>query len=332
MDLLVDHRWIGPHGIGRFAREIIARLPDARRLKSSRGPLHPLNPFEIAAILKRDKPDVYFTPGFNPPRSSPVPFVFCVHDLIHLKCREESSWFKRLYYDRIVKPAGFRAAGVLTVSEYSRMEILNWSGWPAERVQVVGNGIGAAFTPIGPAFEPGFPYILHVGNHKPHKNIDRLMQALARCPIDLGIKLMFVSRPDVREHQRLMALGLGRRIVYAGDVEDEFLAQLYRGALATVLPSLYEGFGLPALEAMACASPVVCSSTTSLPEVAGTAAIFVDPADVESISTGLKRAIDDVPLRRTLREAGPAQARQFSWDTTASRVFQTLRQAAQHKP
>lgn len=328
MDLLVDHRWTGPHGIGRFAREVIARLPGARRLNSARRPLHPLNAFEVAAILRKEMPDAYFTPGFNPPRSSPVPFVFCIHDLIHLRCREESSWFKRLYYERIVKPAGLIAAKVLTVSEYSRAEILNWSHWPADRVQVVGNGIGQAFTPAGPVFHPGFPYLLHVGNHKPHKNIDRLLQAMAQCPIDPNIKLVFVARPNPAEHQRLMALGLGSRIVYSGDVEDEFLAEMYRGALAVVLPSLYEGFGLPAVEAMACGTPVVCSNSTSLPEIAGTAAFLVDPMSVEAISNGLRRVIEDTALRQRLCESGLSQARQFSWDSTGRLVFQSLQDAA----
>lgn len=328
MDLLVDQRWIGPHGIGRFAREVIARLPGARHLKSARQPLHPLNAFEVAAILRKEKPDAYFTPGFNPPRSSPVPFVFCIHDLIHLRCREESSWFKRLYYDKIVKPAGHRAAKVLTVSEYSRSEILNWSNWPADRVQVVGNGIGAAFTPAGTRFQPGFPYVLHVGNHKPHKNIDRLLQAFAQCPIDPAIKLVFIARPDPAEHQRLISLGLGSRIVYAGDVEDEFLAGAYRGALALVLPSLYEGFGLPAVEAMACGTPVVCSNSTSLPEVTGAAALLVDPMSAEALSNGLRQMIEDTSLRQRLCESGRSQAARFSWDSTGGLVFRALQTAA----
>src|SRR5687768_5284287 len=105
MDLLVDHRWSGPHGIGRFADEVLKRLGGARQLPSDRPPLHLLNAFEVARILRRERPDAYFTPGFNPPLSSPAPFVFCVHDLIHLHCLAESSLAKRLYYAAVVKPA-----------------------------------------------------------------------------------------------------------------------------------------------------------------------------------------------------------------------------------
>lgn len=327
MDLLVDHRWSGPHGIGRFSAEVLRRLPAARPLPSRRSPLHPLNAFHVASILRKLRPGVYFTPGFNPPRNSPVPFVFCLHDLIHLRCREESSAFKRLYYQQIVRPAGFRAARVLTVSQYSRDAILNWSGWPAERVAVVGNGVGSAFHPDGPAFSPGYPYLLHVGQHKPHRNVDRLLEALAQASVGRDIKLLFVARPTTAEHRRVTRLGLGARIVYVGDVDDAQLAALYRGAAALLLPSLHEGFGLPAVEAMACGTPVACSKATCLPEIVGDAALCFDATSVDAIASAIERLVADAGLRQRLRASGFLRCTSYSWDATAQRIHEVLAQA-----
>ncbi|HEY1203921.1 MAG: glycosyltransferase family 1 protein [Bryobacteraceae bacterium] len=309
MRLLADARWTGHHGIGRFASEVLRRLPVEERLENGPRPLSLADPLWLACQVLVRRPAVLFSPGFNPPPLCPAPFVFTIHDLIHIETPEVSTPAKRLYYRAIVKPACRRAFRVLTVSEHSRSRILAWSGLPAERVLNVGNGVGDPFQTDGPRHEPGFPYILYVGNSRPHKNLDRLLEAFRS-----------LARPDLK----LVLAGTPGHEV-AGD--DELVA-MYRGALFLVLPSLAEGFGLPALEAMACGTPVLVSRTPALLETTGNAALLFDPLDAGDLARTMALALDDAGLRARMRAAGLDRARCFSWDRVAARVLAVLHQAA----
>src|SRR5215510_812047 len=122
--MLADHRWLGAHGIGRFAGEILSRLPELQPVPAPWPPLHPLEPARLSWVLWRLRPQVYFSPGFNPPLGSPVPFVFTLHDLIHLHFPAEASRAKQAYYRLVVRPAAHRAYRVLTVSQYAHHEIV----------------------------------------------------------------------------------------------------------------------------------------------------------------------------------------------------------------
>ena len=325
---LADYRWIGPHGIGRFARELRDRLPALHPLPRCWPLLHPLDPLILSGMLCWLRPQVYFSPGFNPPVHSPVPYVFTIHDLIHLRVPAEAGLAKQLYYRLVVCPAAQRAARVLTVSTYVQQEIVEWAGLPIERVVVVGNGVGPVFGPVGPQHTPGYPYIFYAGNHKPHKNLERLLQGFARSGLGHDVRLILTGAPAAALSQQLTALKLQERVVYAGPLTDTALAAYYRGALALVCPSLYEGFGLPPLEAMACGTPVVTSNLTALPEVVGDAAVLVDPYDVEAIAWGLQRVVEDSALRQALSHQGLARAQRFTWEQTAARVWQVLQEAA----
>lgn len=297
-----DPRWSGPHGIGRFADEVVSRLPDAAPLRLGVPKLSLLDPPATALAALRLHSGVYFTPGFNPPPRSAVPFVFCIHDLIHLRFAGESTPLRRAYYRCIVRPACDRAHRILTLSQYSRASIMEWSGLPAERIDIVGCGVSAAFRPDGPRHEPGYPYFLHVGRRAAHKNVERLAAAHAasRC-------------------------GREVRLLFTGDLSEAQLAAHYRGAVALAFPSLYEGFGLPIAEAMACGTPVLTSSATAIPETAGEGnALVVDPLSVESIAAGLDRLADDAALREELRKRGLERARLFSWDRVAEKVAAAL--------
>ncbi len=270
---------------------------------------------------------MYFSPGFNPPPLSGAPVVFTIHDLIQIDVADVATPAKRLYFECIVRPACRRAARVLTVSEYSRTRILEWSGAPPEHVVNVGNGVSAEFQPDGPRHEPGFPYLLYVGNFRPHKNLGRLFEAFARahCP---GLRLIVVADPPRDIEERLHRLRIADRTSFIRSISDEALAALYRGALALVLPSLVEGFGLTALEAMACGTPAIVSNTAALPEVAGDAALYIDPLDPECLSSAIECAADSPALRESLRTRGLERAKQFSWDRVAGRVLDILEDAA----
>ena len=326
--MLADHRWLGIHGIGRFASEILSRLPEFYPVPALWHPLHPLEPARLSWVLWRLRPKVYFSPGFNPPLWSPVPFVFTLHDLIHIHFPAEASLAKRVYYRLVVRPAIQRAYRVLTVSRYTKQAILAWAGVPDEHVVVVGNGVGPAFCPGGRRHAPGYPYIFYVGNYKPHKNLVRLLQGFARSGLRKDVRLVLTGSPDAVLSHQITALKLQNQVIYAGQLTDTDLAAYYRGALALVCPSLYEGFGLPPLEAMACGTPVVASHCTALPEVVGDAAVLVDPYNVEAIAWGIQSVVEDSALRQSLSCKGLVRARQFTWEHTARRVRQVLEEAA----
>jgi glycosyltransferase involved in cell wall biosynthesis len=329
---LVDTRWIGPHGIGRFAKEVFARLPGAEALPQGVSLLSPLEPLWLSSVLWRKRPGVYFSPGFNPPVFSPVPFVFTIHDLNHLQFGDAGAGngtrMKRAYYRWIMRPACHRAFKVLTGSEFSRREILRWAGVPGESVVNVGYGVDAAFSPGAGKHAPGYRYVLYVGNRKPHKNLRRILEAFAKSGLPEQLKLLLSGDPDsiivALSHQ----LGIENRVAFAGPIADSALPGFYRGADALIMPSLYEGFGLPVLEAMACGTPVVTSNVTALPETAGDAAIVVDPRSVAEIAQAMYRVVTECPERQRLIEAGLARAKRFSWESTADRVIEVLRGAS----
>ncbi|MGA4507740.1 glycosyltransferase family 4 protein [Propionibacteriaceae bacterium G1746] len=326
--LVFDTRWAGPHGIGRFAAEVRRRLPG--QVVDVAG-AHPVSLRGLAAseVLPhvtargRERGVTYFSPGFTPCLSWRGTHAFTVHDLIHLDVPAEQSRAKSDYYDQVVRRAVRREAGaVLTVSRFSRDRIAEWAGVPAERITVVGNGVDAAYAPHGRTAVPSWgPYVLHVGNHKPHKNLTRLVLAMSRVP---DVTLALTGDPD----DALLALaerqGSAGRLRFLGRVPEADLPAWYRGAAAVAIPSLYEGFGLPALEGMACGVPVVASGTTALAEVVANAGVAVVPDDVASITAGIEAALGDAGLRARLATAGPERAAQFSWDRVGAAVNSAL--------
>jgi glycosyltransferase involved in cell wall biosynthesis len=286
--------------------------------------LHPAEFLWLTSVLARRRPQLFYSPGYNAPPTCPVPYVFTVFDLIHLHVEEYRSAGRRLYYALHVKPAIKRARAVLTGSNYSRSRILEWTGVDAERVVVIGAAAGERFTPTGDTHRPGYPYLLYVGNRKPHKNLARLVSALARVEERAALRLVLSGPAEQDLITLARSVGVHDRIEFLGNVPEEKLPALYRGAIAFVFPSLYEGFGLPPVEAMACGTPVVSSLATSLAEVVGDAAVAIDPFDVDSIAAGIDKVVGDDQLRRELRSRGFAQAARFSWDDTAQRTWTAL--------
>lgn len=326
MKVFIDERWLGEHGIGRFATEVNDRL----RLPAAglpRHPTHPLDTFAVSRWLGSHPDQVLFSPGYNAPFRGLNRYVFVVHDLNHVDMPHNSSALKRVYYNHVLRPACRRAAAVLTVSHFTAQRISAWSGMPLEKIVVVGNGVSASFRQGVAAHREANPYFFVVGNRKGHKNEARVIKAFAAMP-DRQTQLLFSGAPS-EELSRLGAeLGVTDRMRFVGRLDEASLASHYAGALAIVFPSLYEGFGLPVVEAMACGTPVITSTTTSLPEVAGDAALLVDPESVEQISQAMQRLLHDPALREELRTRGFVQARKFSWDEVANRVGATLTEVA----
>ena len=246
--------------------------------------------------------DVLHCTTFRGPVGTRVPTVVTVHDLAILRAPEVFRRWHRLY-GRVGLVRVLRAAdAIVAVSEFSRDETIELARIPAERIHVVPHGVDPVFTPEGPHAEGD--YVLAVATLEPRKNLGRAVEAAQEAEVELRV---------------VGARGWGGVEVdgWVGEIPDSELAALYRGALCVVYPSLYEGFGLPVLEAMACGTPVVTSVGTAMEEVAGDAGVLVDPLDVESIAGGIRDALD---RRDALVVAGLARAREFTWERAADAV------------
>lgn len=328
--LITDGRWIGTHGIGRFAREVLHRLSMENTRVSLRS--KPSAPHDAAMLdlhLRRNlaRNGLFFSPGYNCPLTRARRSVVTLHDIMHLTAAGgTSSPLKALYYEHIVKPAIRSTGTFMTVSRFSGDAICEWAKMPESAAIVVGNGVSDAFSPEGSRHRHERPYLLYVGNHRPHKNVPRLLQGFAEAGgvgQDLMLLMSGQSSPEVEA--MLLTLGLQDRVRFVGQADDAKLAEIYRGAIALVIPSLDEGFGLPAIEAMACGTPVIASSAGALPEVVESAALIVDPLKVDQLADAMRRIVEDTALRSTLSLAGLARAHHFSWDSVAARVNATLR-------
>lgn len=322
--IYADQRWIGNHGIGRFARHVLAGL-EYQPIPLASRPAAGLDSWFLARALKGLGPsDLFFSPGYNAPLFCPSPFVFTIHDLTHIDCPESSRPHFHLYYATVMKRACHLAARILTVSHFTRERIIAWSGVSPEKVVTAGNGVDSAFRPEGDPCGLPFPYLLSVSNRKPHKNEFRIVEAFAKANLDAMIHLVFSGQPTDKLGRCIATLGVGSRVIFLGTVLDDKLPSLYRGAEALVFPSLYEGFGLPIVEAMACGTPVLTSNITAMPETAGDAALLVDPRSVEQIAVGMEQIVSLSCLRKDLRTRGLKRAAQFSWVRTAARAHEVI--------
>lgn len=327
MRILADGRWSGNNGIGRVSAEILARLKNTDIITEGPKPLSFKNIFWLPAHLRQLKKsyDVFYIPGFMPVLSSPLPFVFSIYDLIHLYYPGRAAFLKKGFYNTYIKYGARKAHKIITTSEYSKKTIVEWANINPEKVVVITCGVSRDFAPEGRRYAPGYPYLLHVGNTKPHKNVPRLLKAFSTARIDKHIRLVLMGKPTNELNDLIQSLHLQERVVFSGILNEAELAEYYRGALAVLFPSLYEGFGLPVLEGMASGVPVLTSDATSLPEVAGDAAILIDPYRTESIADGIETIIHDTALRKTLIEKGLERAALFTWDKGASEVQDALR-------
>lgn len=320
--VVFDSRWIGPHGIGRFASEVSSRA-GFKPIDVAGRPLDLTDPWRLRQALLHPRPEHFFSPGFNAPLGKPCSFSLTLHDLIHLEVKAERSIAKSLYYDLVVKPALKNSKVVFTVSEYSRGRIMDWSGISSDKVVCVGNGVDVAFSPEGDRWQSMRPYLLYVGNQKPHKNVEGLVKAYAASRLSKNLDLLLTGPIGDSVRDAALKSGVENQVVGLGLVPEADLPRMYRGAFAVVMPSLYEGFGLPVVEAMASGVPVLSSNRSSLPEVGGDAVMYFDPDDFESFVFGLEQiSVDEI--RQRLIKSGLQRAKIFQWDKVASRVVDSI--------
>jgi len=216
----------------------------------------------------------------------------------------------------------------MTVSQRSRADIEAWIGPHHPPIRVIGSGVSGAFVHHGDKLRLEAPYLLYCGNHRVHKNLPRMLEAFARITARERLLLAMTGSPDESVNALARKFGVSGRLHWLGPLSEPELAEVYRGATAVLMVSLAEGFGLPVVEAMACGTPVVCSSTTSLGEIAGDAACLVDPTSVGHITAGIDQVIQNDALRARLRARGFARAAEFTWNKVADHVLAVLLEAA----
>ncbi len=290
-------------------------------------------PLPVEAFVGRV--DLFHATDFTLPPTLPgTVTLLTVHDLSFVRAPETATPVLKAYLDRVVPRSVRRASHVLADSQATKDDLVALYGVAPEKVSVLLSGVSAHFRPVqDPAVRaavrerygiPAAPYIFSVGTVQPRKNYARLMEALAALGPEAGdIRLVIAGGRgwlDSPIYDAVRALGLEGRVHFTGFVDDADLPALYSDALCLAYPSLYEGFGFPVLEAFACGTPVITSKLSSMPEVAGDAALLVDPYDVGALTAALKRLLSDPALRAELVRRGYRQAEQFTWARAASQL------------
>ena len=362
MRIAIDGRKLRDYGIGTYVRNLLRQLgrqdaandyvvfcrasdcdaieelgPRFRAVVEPAGPYSVAEQFALPMDLRREGVELFHAPHYVLPPLTPCRAVVTIHDCIHLRFPQYlPSRLGYAYARAQMWAATHQAARVITVSEASKRDILHYFRVPESKIDVIYNAIDDRFWE-GPTADEMMlvreryrltdPFVLYAGNIKPHKNLERLIEAF---------HLMRHDHPEL-SHVQLLIIGdeiskyaalrravhrhkLHKHVRFFGFVSDQALAALYRLADAFVFPSLYEGFGLPPLEAMASGTPVITSNASSLPEVVGDAAILIDPYDPAAIADAMRRVLTSPALREDLRRRGLARAREFSWERSIARV------------
>lgn len=279
---------------------------------------------------------------YTAPPFCPIPVVATIHDLAFEHLPETFTRRGSLQLKLTVRRTAQKAARIATVSEYSRQDLLRTYKLPPEKVAVTYNGVEPHFTPqaqfnevaeIKQQFGIARDYLLAVGSLQPRKNLVRLIRAYAKLRTEsesfspqlviVGRKLWLAEEIFAEVRRQRWA----EDVILTGYVSDNDLPKLYRQATAFVYPSLFEGFGLPPVEAMACGTPVITSDVSSLPEVTGRAALLIDPKNQTSIESALLQIMRDQELRAEMRERGIEQAKKFTWQAAAEKTLQLYQES-----
>lgn len=323
-NIIYDDRWVGEHGIGRFAKEILNGVDGLRKIDLKGNPADKFDSIFLTKYLMKNK-DVFFSPGYNPPLMFLNRSIITIHDLNHVDIDSNTSFLKRIYYNTILKRACKHSLRIFTVSEFSKRRICEWANIEENRVIVVGNGVSSAFNQYGDIYKIDSPYILSVGNRKLHKNEVEALLAYANSSLKNTHKYVFTGNISEELGKVISENKITDKVIFTGKVSDMELASLYRGASLLFFPSLYEGFGLPVIEAMSCGTPVITSNNTSLKEIAGNAAFLIDPKDQKQMIEALEEVSSNNFLRKTLIANGLIRVKKYSWSNTISKVNEELR-------
>ena len=363
--LVIDARALWGSGIGRYTREVVVRLVrrgqfrdvvlagDPAELQafadregiSARVRIVALSGGRYAFAAQRDWPrlarslptdSVIWFPHWDAPILHPErPSVVTVHDLIHLRVPGSAGVLKRTILRALLRIVTRRARAVITDAAFTRDDLTALDPTIANRISVIPCGVGEQFTPgIPTALPRGLtgPYILCVANRKRHKNLTAAVDVLAALRVTHPTLQLAIAGEHFPEWNEVVAnaraRGVADQIVDVAHLDDTQLVDLYRGATCLLFPSRFEGFGMPVLEAMACHVPVVASNATSVPEVAGTAAILCAPDDTLAMTVAVARLLDDRDFRDTQIRRGVTQVQGFTWDRTAASIEQLLLHAA----
>ncbi|MCX6989249.1 MAG: glycosyltransferase family 1 protein [Chlamydiae bacterium] len=358
--LCIDLRMYDASGIGVYLRNIVQRLAgcDTFRIRGIVSPRSLQQILELPSIeivistapiysiqeqidipLKVGACDVFWTPHFNAPvvRLQAKKRVVTIHDVFHLAYGDVLPWYKRIYAKQVICRAVQLADALITVSDFSKSEIQRYTGVHADKVHPILNGVDTAFfqpssvrqyvgADIG-RYSMDRPFILFVGNLKPHKNLDGLLQAYKKWIGVHGTEYHLILIGKTFENYPIIQ-AIQDDPIYRGqvhvfsDVTDVELCLFYLKAAVLVMPSFYEGFGLPPLEAMSCGCPTIVSKCTSLPEVCGDAAFYIDPYSVTSIYHGLCAVLHNPALRDRMIDQGYAQVVKFSWQASSQKHLQ----------
>jgi glycosyltransferase involved in cell wall biosynthesis len=358
--IAIDARKLRDYGIGTYVRNLLRQLartdhkteyvvlcrnwdldqlndlgPNFRLVSESSPGYSVREQLTVPRDLWRERVDLFHAPHYVLPALTPCRSVVTIHDCIHLRFPQYlPSKLGYAYARTSLWMATHRSSRIMTVSEASKRDILEYYKVPAEKIDVIYNGIDDRFcqtpaeedvTRVRERYQLEDPFILYAGNVKPHKNLKRLIEAfdILRQGEFENVKLVMIGddiskyavlRHAVHRHQ------LHKHVRFLGFVPHRTLAVLYRLAGVFVFPSLYEGFGLPPLEAMASGTPVITSNVSSLPEVVGDAAVLIDPLQTEAIADAMRRVLTDEALRAAMRQRGLERARAFSWERSIARV------------
>jgi glycosyltransferase involved in cell wall biosynthesis len=358
MKIAFDLRRIGNPGIGRYMKclteSIIAQAPEHEYLlilppngeslvnAPKAAKICPRLKYysvreqiELPRILSRHKIDLLHAPHFLLPLVRQCPSVATIHDVIYLACPQDlPSLAGRLYYRAMMNACSRVATRIITDSEYSRNEIVRYLRADPAKIELVYPGVDPGFHRVADSarldavrskYGIDRDYILCVGIYKPRKNHEGLLRAFRRLRENACRAQLVIAGPmaegDPVLRRLAIELGVAEHIVFTGFVDEPDLQALYSAATVYACPSFYEGFGFTVLEAMACGTPVVCSSATSLPEVAGTAALYSDPHDPEQMASQLHRVFSNAALRNSLIEQGRQNLQRFNWADTARQTL-----------
>ncbi len=363
----IDARKLRDFGIGTYIRQLlyaIARRPESEEYRfrvylrdGDRDLLSELPErfervgeeaagYSVAELTRfawrlwRDRLDLFHATHYVLPPLLRGRAVVTIHDIIHLLYPQFLPSPAAYVYARfMIRRALARADRIITVSHNSKRDLISYFGVPASRIDVIYNGVSPRFRPdvsaeertrVARKYGLTSPYLLFLGNEKPHKNLQGVVRAFAeaRRRADLPHVLALAGPPPksaARLEALIAALDLSTRVTRPGLIEEADLPGLLAGADVFLYPTLYEGFGLPVVEAMACGTPVLTSSTSALQEIAGGYALLVDPMDLDAIARGIITLSADEKVRSDFRELGRKRALDFSWEKAAEKTLEVYR-------